>query len=155
MVDDSNKPPWDESLGPPPTEEELAESERLRQALEDSRSSHRDAELARALRNAVDPRPLDELSHRRILDRVVPRQSRFATVTVIFAAAAVFLVAVFALQGRKADAPAAALIQPHTTQALFSEPFPREGQTSARIDAIATSRGRDLRQNKWAKWGLK
>lgn len=152
MVDDPKE--WDESLGPPPTEEELAESERLRQALEDPRASHRDAELARALRNAVDPRPIDELSHRRILDRFAPRGSR-VPITVVFAAAAAILVAVFGLSSPKKQAPVAELIRPHTTQALFTEPFPREGQTSARIDAIATSRGRELRSNKWSKWGLK
>lgn len=153
MVDDPNK--WDESLGPPPTEEELAESERLRQALDDPRSQHRDAELARALRNVVDPRPLDELSHRRILDRALPKRPQRVEIAALFAVAAAFLFAAFALSPRKEAAPMAALVRPHTTQALFTEPFPREGQTSARIDAIALSRGRELRQNKWTRWGLK
>lgn len=152
MVDDPNKPPWDD-LEPPPTEEELAESERLRQALEEPRSTHRDAELARALRHAIDPRPLDELSHRRILDRFVPRRRRFE-IGVVLAAAAAVLVAFVALQPRR-EASSAAMIKPHTTQALFAEPFPREGETSKRVDAIALSRGRDLRNNRWAKWGVK
>ncbi|MBI2391315.1 MAG: hypothetical protein HYV09_17125 [Deltaproteobacteria bacterium] len=160
MVDDPNKPPWDD-VEPPPTEEELAESERLRQALEEPRSAHPDAELARALRHAVDPRPLDELSHRRILDRFAPKRRRFE-IGVVLAAAAAVLVAFVALQPRREvstqtrrEAPTAALIKPHTTQALFAEPFPREGETSKRVDAIALSRGRDLRNNRWAKWGVK
>ena len=153
MVDDSNKPPWDDDLGPPPTEEELVESERLRQALEEPRSAHPDAELARALRHAVDPRPLDELSHRRLLDAALPKKPQRVQIAMLFAAAAALLVGAFAL-GNQRPASTAALVSPHTTQGLFSAPFPREGQTSARIDAIALSRGRDLRQNMWTRWGL-
>jgi len=156
MVDHESKPPWDPDFGPPPTDEELAESERLRQALDEPRSAHPGAELARALRNAVDPRPIDELSHRRLLDRALPKKSRRIEIAVLFAAAAAFLVAAFAFGTQRPSATAAAaLVGPHTTQGLFSEPFPREGKTSARVDAIALSRGRDLRQNKWTKWGLK
>jgi hypothetical protein len=153
MVDDPNE--WDESLGPPPTEQERAESERLRRALEDPRASHPGAELARALRAAVDPRPIDELSHRRILDRAVPKKARRVEVAMLFAAAAALVIGAVALGSRKHEAPGLALVKPHTTQGLFTEPFPREGKTSARVDAIALSRGRELRQNRWARWGLR
>jgi hypothetical protein len=146
-----------EQLDPdaPPTEEELIESERLRQALEDGTSTHPDAELARALRHAIDPRPLDELTHRRILDRAVPRRQwyRRPEIFVGFAAAAAIVIAATSLQ--RPTAPAASLVTPHTTQALFNEPFAREGETSKRMDAIVASRNRDLRANRYARWGVK
>jgi hypothetical protein len=144
---------WENDPDAPPTQDELKESERLRRELEDKHSTHPDAELARALHLAVNPRPLDQLSHRRILDRSVPK--RFPVVLVSFAAAAAALIAAISLTSGKAEPPRAALVQPHTTQALFAEPFKREGDTSKRVDAIVASRGRDLRANRYARWGVK
>lgn len=145
---------WNDEHEPPPTEEELAESERLRRELEVKDSTHPDAQLARALHLAVHPRPLDQLSHRRILDRYVPRRTA-APYLVAFAAAAAVLVAFFSLKTTQHAPPAAALVQPHTTQALFKDAFPREGDTSKRMDAIVASRTRDLRSNRYARWGVK
>jgi hypothetical protein len=144
---------WNDELEPPPTQEELAESERLRRELENKDSAHPDAQLARALHLAVNPRPIDQLTHRRILDRVVPRRTA-APYFVAFAAAAAVLIAFFSLRVQQ-PAPTASLVQPHTTQALFKDAFPREGDTSKRMDAIVASRTRDLRSNRYARWGVK
>jgi hypothetical protein len=143
-----------------------------------------DAALARALRLAVHPTPLAADEHRAILDRVLddgvagarvshlqPRlQSRLqsrrrATVTVLFgglAAAAAVLLALFALgpASKRADRAGAGLrapsmIVPRSTEALFGAPFPREERTSARVDRIAEARARDLRQNRYARWGVR
>jgi hypothetical protein len=54
----------------PPSEEELAAGKRLRDALEDPSVADGDAELARSLRAAYAPLPLDEGEHARILDDV-------------------------------------------------------------------------------------
>lgn len=149
---------WNDEHEPPPTEEELAESERLRRELDADASTHPDVELARALRHAVDPRPLDELTHRRILDRAVPKHTyrwyQRTEVYIAFAAAAAVLIAVFSLQKQSAP-PSASLIRAHTTQPLFKDAFPREGDTSKRMDAIVASRNRDLRTNRYARWGVK
>ena len=150
---------WNDEQEPPPTEEELVESERLRRELEVKGSKHPDVELARALHHAVAPRPLDELAHRRILDHAVPKHSyrwyQRAEVYIAFAAAAAVLIAFVSLRKESAPAPTAALVQPHSTQALFKEAFPKEGETSKRMDAIVASRNRDLRSNRYARWGVK
>ncbi len=143
-------PDWENDPDAPPTDDELKESERLRRELEDVRSSHPDAELARALHLAVAPRPLDQLSHRRILERAVPK--RYPVVLVAFAAAAAAVIAAVSLQ--RPEPPRAALVHPHTTQALFKEPFKSE-DASKRVDAIMASRSRDLRANRYARWGVK
>lgn len=51
----------------------------------------------------------------------------------------------------------AALIRARSTQDLFdaATPFPRSGEESARIDRIASSRAADLRQNRFAAWGVR
>lgn len=54
----------------PPTEEEVAASKRLRDALEDPSIDDPDADLARSLRAAFDPPSLDEGDHAQILDDV-------------------------------------------------------------------------------------
>ncbi|GAC1534472.1 MAG: hypothetical protein NVS3B10_28170 [Polyangiales bacterium] len=78
MVDDPRRPPA--PPGPdglddpdaPPSAEEIAESARLRDALESPASPHPDAALARALRGALGPPPsLDDDAHRALLDRAL------------------------------------------------------------------------------------
>jgi hypothetical protein len=143
-------PDWENDPDVPATEDELKESERLRRELDDQHSRHPDAELARALHLAVAPRALDELSHRRILDRAVPK--RYPVVLVSFAVAAAAVIAAVSL--KNPEPPRAAMVQPHTTQALFKEPFKSE-DASKRVDAIMASRSRDLRANRYARWGVK
>lgn len=140
----------------PPSAEELAAAESLRQALEERDADHADAQLARALRHAVAPRALLPGDHRRILDRVVPLERRRTAVFIAvsaFAAAAAIVLGVASFDAQKA--PPGALAKPRTTQDLFDAPFPREGGTTERIDAIVASRTRDLRGNRYAKWGVK
>jgi hypothetical protein len=54
----------------PPTEEEVAASKRLREALEDPSIDDPDADLARSLRAAFDPTAIDEGVHAQMLDDV-------------------------------------------------------------------------------------
>lgn len=42
-----------------------------------------------------------------------------------------------------------------STAELFDAPFARQGGESARIDRIATARASDLRQNRYAMWGVR
>lgn len=42
-----------------------------------------------------------------------------------------------------------------STQGLFAEPFAKEGGSSARIDTIALARSKDLRENRFARWGVR
>jgi hypothetical protein len=42
-----------------------------------------------------------------------------------------------------------------STQELFAEPFPRQGGSSGRVDTIARARASDLRQNRFALWGVR
>jgi hypothetical protein len=52
-----------------------------------------------------------------------------------------------------ASAPGA-LVKPHSTTALFADRF-ETGDTTARMDLIAGARSRDLRDNRYASWGVR
>jgi hypothetical protein len=59
---------------------------------------------------------------------------------------------------RQADAPAPDLrilaqVQSRSTAPLFR--VGSEGATSSRIDRIASARSRDLRDNRYAQWGVR
>ncbi|XXX80405.1 hypothetical protein WMF30_16705 [Sorangium sp. So ce134] len=56
-----------------------------------------------------------------------------------------------------AAAPRLPLIEARSTTALFdpAAPFPREGGQTERIDRIAAARASDLRQNRYAAWGVR
>jgi hypothetical protein len=176
MTDEENKKPtsadarddaWLDDPDAPPSAEELAESERLRQELEDPGSTHKDVLLARELRLVVAPKRLEAATHRRILDRVLGdpasaqrRTTLWITGGALAAAAGVLLV--MTTLGRDGSAPAAtaddygaSLAHVRSTDELFSQPFPKEQLTSQRIDIIAEARARDLRANRYAKWGVK
>jgi hypothetical protein len=45
-------------------------------------------------------------------------------------------------------------VVPHSTAPLFSERF-ETGDTTARMDLIASARRRDLRDNRYAAWGVR
>lgn len=49
----------------------------------------------------------------------------------------------------------AALVPCRSTQGLFDAPFAREGGATARIDRIATARGRELRANGFSRRGVR
>jgi hypothetical protein len=65
-------------------------------------------------------------------------------------AASVFLV-ITSAPTHGSEAP---LAKARTTQPLFSEPF-KAGETSARIDRIASARASDFRDNRFTKWGVR
>src|SRR5512140_2097353 len=134
------KPDWLDDPDAPPSEEEKIASARLRDALDDPKVPNADAELARALALADEPRPLAEEEHRAIVDRALatakPRgqviRVTFGVVTALALAAAAVLVLGkldMASAPRVADmsarvpAQAPALAQARSTQELFDEPF--------------------------------
>lgn len=155
-----------------PSEEEVRESARLRQALENDDGGHPDVELARVLRSAVKP------SAPRTEAAVDPSRAPRATGRVIYAtfgAVALAAAAGFALlvagprsapvASRTPSAPAAVemtagavarpgrLLPSRTTGDLFSERF-TTGGTTERVDRIALAREHELRDNLYAKWGV-
>lgn len=158
----------------PASEEEIAAAEELRAALEDPSRKSEQADLARALSLANDPRELPKSVHDALvaksLDKMAAKRihravERGRVIRVAFGAAAAFAVAagvLFAMQfgsyGPAARAPEAVasipLVQVHSTAPLFHEPF-NAATASARIDRIAMARSDDLRENMYAQWGVK
>ena len=51
----------------------------------------------------------------------------------------------------------AELLRARSADGLFdaATPFPRHGEESARVDRIASARAADLRNNRFAAWGVK
>jgi hypothetical protein len=152
----------------PPSERELVESARLRDALEHG-TTHEDAGVLSALRAPFSAADEDESTAGRALDAALgpaskPARSRSNVVYAVFGAASVALAAAAAallfLSGlSRSSAPAAsvepsALVRPRSTAPLFSEPF-ETGETTARMDLIARERSRDLRDNRYAAWGVR
>lgn len=156
----------------PPTEEEKIASERLRDALADPRIENADAELARALAQAHAPRELGKDEHdaivRAALAKAKPRgrviRITFGLATTLaLAAAAVLVLGRFDMAkspaaDMSARASAPSLVPARSTQDLFDEPFAKplsKGAASARIDRIAMARAGDLRENRFAMWGVR
>ena len=148
--------------------EELVESARLRDALERG-TPNADASLLRALA-AGTGREGDDAASERALQAVLgaapqpaPRQrpnvvyARFGAGSALLAAAAA--VTLFIGSTRR-SAPAVAVaapsayVVPHSTASLFAERFDT-GDTTARMDLIASVRRRDLRDNRYAAWGVR
>lgn len=153
----------------PPSEAELAESVRLREAL-DHGVQHEDLAALAALRHAALPSE-DPAALQRALEGALgtaePGRARPGggrrrgnVVYAAFGAAGAMLAAAAALllflgPARHEPAPAAArYAEPRTTAPLFSERF-ELGATTARVDLIAAQRGRDLRDNRYAAWGVR
>lgn len=150
----------------PATEDELIESQRLRDALQ-GEGEHPDADLARALAAATAPRALEREPAERIARAAVkpPRSNvvfvAFGTVaTVAIAAAAAVMLLVHPLDKRAAPAAAGAeaaipLAQSRSTASLFDAQAFEHQSATARIDRIAAARGRELRDNQYAMWGVR
>lgn len=162
-------------LGPdaPPTEEELREARALAEALESRASTDSprsplhsdDAAFLRAVAIAegIGVPELDPEKNARLVERALARASStpepkregrvirvaFGAVTALSLAAAV----VFAIVKAPPAEPSPALAQSRSTQELFREPF--HGEASARIDRIAMARSSDLRENRFARWGVR
>ena len=151
----------------PATDEELAESAKLRDALEDPSRPNDYAELARAMSSAWSPRDLSAESHRALVEAAlgrhdVRRRRRGLMIRVSFGASAVLALAAAVLvyvrsdrQPRETVQMVATITLSRSTQALFPDPFAPTGGESARIDRIAMARAADLRDNEFAKWGVR
>lgn len=149
----------------PPTAAELIEAEALRVALEVPASE--EARFGEALRSAFDPPPLapERLSAlvEQAVDAAAPKLRGRVFRVVFGGVAAVAMAAAAALFLRASGdghpgaglAPAPSLLAARSSQDLFDEPFPRTGGTSDRIDRIASARARDLRENRYAAWGVR
>jgi len=143
----------------PPSEAELASAAELRDALA-SGSGHPGAELLAALRAPFDSTDDDDEA----LSRLAPApelRSRpprnlvyvaFGAASLVVAAAAAQLLTVGAVS-RKSAPSAARLLEPRSTAPLFSDRF--DANVTARVDLIASARVRDLRENRYAAWGVK
>jgi hypothetical protein len=153
----------------PPTEEELVESARLRDALA-GEGSHPDTELLRALSGSFTE-PDTQAVDRALRDALEPAAPRarpkrnviyaaFGGVSVALAAAAAVALFVAGSRSEHTAAYEAAkvaepeLLQARSTAELFDHPF-ETASTSARMDVIASARSRDLRDNRYAAWGVR
>jgi hypothetical protein len=150
----------------PPSEEERAEAERLRAALEDPGLPSEGAELARAMSSAWAPRDLSPAAHAALVEKALvahDRRSRRRVVRVSFGASAVLALAAAVLLFIRSDrqppetvaSVAAAMAISRSTQPLFPDRFPARGGETSRIDRIAMARATDLRDNEFAKWGVR
>jgi hypothetical protein len=142
-----------------PTPEEAAAAEALRKAL-DENGPNEDADFLRSLQAANAPAALDARVNDEIIERALGKKAkpkRGVVIRVTFGAAAVLAVAasIFLVLGKLApDArPPAPLARVRSTQPLFDKPFDKE--TSARVDRIAMARASDLRENRFAQWGVR
>jgi hypothetical protein len=158
----------------PASEEELIESARLRDALEDgspnanarllgalgalgapfasgaSGAGEDDDAVERALGSALAPAKAPRPAARRNVVYAIFG----AGSAVLAAAAAVALFVGTSRQAAPASAQAGAYVAPHSTAPLFAERF-ETGDTTARMDLIASTRSRDLRNNRYASWGVR
>jgi len=165
------RPPFDEvDPDAPASDEERREADSLRAALDDPRSLHEGAELARALVAAHVAPPLDVAANRALVARAVgptgvvvvrTRVRRRAGVWVGSAAGALALAAavlVAIMPRRDVEAPRAdlqPLLNARSTQPLFRHPFETRARASDRIDRIAMARGSDLRDNLYTRWDVR
>jgi hypothetical protein len=152
----------------PPSEEELAASSALRDALDDPSAAGPEVELARSLRSAWSPHDIDPERHAAIVKEALARHEavrrrRATVVRVSFGASAVLALAAGVLlvvwNGRPPSPDLArsyaAVAVSRSTQPLFSDRFAPRGGESGRIDRIAMARASDLRDNEFAKWGVR
>jgi len=147
------------------TDEELAESAKLRDALDDTSRPNDDAELARAMSSAWSPRDLSAEVHRGLVEKALvhhdARRRRGRVIRVSFGASAVLALAAAVLLYVRSDRQppetvhVTAMAVSRSTQALFQDRFAPSGGESARIDRIAMARAADLRDNEFAKWGVR
>jgi hypothetical protein len=152
----------DDIRDPPPTDEELAESARLRDALADSSVKNEDADFLRSLALSHEPRAIGEDAHSTIVGRATARMANrrgrvirlaFGGVTAALALAA----AAILLVGKVGQGPdvSAQLLRSRSTQPLFDQPFTARNGASVRIDRIAMAREADLRENRFLQWGIR
>jgi hypothetical protein len=159
------------------TPKEAAEAARLRDSLARDAGAdgvgvgHPLAELARAVKNAHEPRPIAQLRNEALLRPALRAPTRSqarrtlsgVVVTALAIAAGLFLY----VRGREQHAPQAhvappdvelflpGMVEERTTAPMFErEDFPPEGGHTTRIDRITEARSSDLRQNRFVSWGI-
>jgi hypothetical protein len=151
------------------TSVERAAAERLRAELAGEAQPGPEAELLRAVKLAAQPTPLAAERNEALIEAALraplrqrgPQLRRIAPLTMAALAGVAALAAGAALMfDRGLPAPAsatAALVRARSADDLFdaTTPFPRRGGESARIDRIASARAADLRQNRFAAWGVR
>jgi hypothetical protein len=154
----------------PPSEIEVAESERLRRALEGD-GDHPYADLARAVASAGRPSELERTAAQRLVESArgddEPSPSSAARrgnlVYVVFGAAAATLalaasIALFVGPMRDPSGQMTAKLQDlavsRSTASMFHEKF-ETAETTERVDRIALTRARELRSNRYALWGVR
>jgi hypothetical protein len=143
----------------PPSEEELVESARLRDALAHGTAHEAQAVLA-ALRAAAQPGGDDAAVERAVEGALREPRRRGSVLYAVFGGASAVLAAAALITlfigtaTQPASAPAAEYAKPRSTAPLFSERFETES-TTARMDRIASVRSRDLRENRYASWGVR
>jgi|SRR5579883_259141 len=165
MVDDRAAP---RAPDDPPADDEAAAAADLRAALDDPARASADAELARALAAAWSPKDLSAGEHRAALERALARwpaagrrrrpARRAAAAGALLALAAGVGAVLWSADRASAPAASPAAAAPlarRSTQPLFADPFPAAGGERARIDRIAIARAADLRDNEFARWGVR
>jgi hypothetical protein len=140
----------------PPSEEEIRESERLREALEDPSKESAEADLLRAVKNAAAPKALAKDDLEAAVDRGLARERSSGVVIRVAFGAGLIVAAAAAIVFFVGRGPVATpeLARARSTQELFTERFEARGGESARIDRIAIARAADLRDNRFARWGV-
>lgn len=130
----------------------------------DRRDDIPDPELARVLRAAWSPEDLPPEEHARLVAGAIAGRKRGTVVRVSFGASAILalaasvLLAVWTDRGPRPGPPnvvGLTLSLSRSTQSLFGRPFAPTGGESARVDRIAMARAADLRENEFAKWGVR
>jgi hypothetical protein len=152
----------------PPTEAELAAAGELRRLLEGSappEPGNADGALVEAVRAASRPAPIAEAIHRQIVDKALAKPTKSKVIYLMFGglAGAAAMAAVLALVVRGSKEPlgpasaaaAAPMAVCRSAADLFPAGIPTTGGTSDRVDRIAYARAHDLRENRFAAWGVR
>lgn len=149
----------------PPSEAELVESARLRDALASNDPAHADAALLAALRAPFAEEDGQAAAQQLPAEaaQTGPQKPGRNVIYGTFGAASVVLAAAAALaltfgsvsrdSAPGASAPLPPLVRPHSTAPMFANHF--NSNTTARMDMIASARERDLRDNRYAAWGVR
>lgn len=163
-------------IGPsdaPATNSEREAADRLREAIRHPHSEDRDEpqiEMLDALVAAHRPKGIDPLRNELLITRALKGSSQrtvqrrvvpVVTAAILGVAAMAAGISLY-LQGsgassETANVTAPALQRSRSTTNLFdaATPFPRVGGESARMDRISNARAADLRNNRFALWGVR
>lgn len=143
-----------------PTPEELAAAEALRKALDEGLPD----DFVRSLKAAHAPSDLDAKTNDALVAKALEKQKKperrgvvirvaFGVTAALAVAAALFLI-FGKLPRQPSNVEPVALVRVRSTQPLFDKPFDTK-DSSARVDRIAMARASDLRENRFARWGVR